>query len=75
MFFGGGDPFEAFGGGMGGGRGPPRGPIDTDEYYNILGVAKDADENTIKKAYRKLALKVQPTVAHTPCNSSEPVAI
>lgn len=30
------------------------------DYYNILGVSKDADENEIKKAYRKLALKYHP---------------
>ena len=58
MFFGG-DPFG--GGeipfGMGG-RGPPRGEVDNSELYETLGVAKDADDSTIKKAYRKLALKV-----------------
>ena len=30
------------------------------DYYNILGVDKNADEKTIKKAYRKLALKYHP---------------
>ncbi|KAG0010114.1 DnaJ sub B member 5, partial [Entomortierella chlamydospora] len=30
------------------------------DYYNILGVSKDADEDQIKKAYRKLALKYHP---------------
>jgi len=30
------------------------------DYYKILGVAKDANENDIKKAYRKLALKWHP---------------
>lgn len=30
------------------------------DYYDILGVAKDADEKTIKKEYRKLALKYHP---------------
>ncbi|KAG0197287.1 hypothetical protein BGX28_009227 [Mortierella sp. GBA30] len=30
------------------------------DYYAILGVLKDADENQIKKAYRKLALKYHP---------------
>ncbi|KAG0296624.1 DnaJ sub B member 4, partial [Dissophora globulifera] len=30
------------------------------DYYGILGVPKDADENQIKKAYRKLALKYHP---------------
>lgn len=30
------------------------------DYYEILGVAKDADDDTIKKAYRKLAMKHHP---------------
>ena len=64
MFFGGGGgrgggfPFGDFEGmpGMGGmgGRGPPK-EIDNEKFYKILGVAKDADFNTIKKAYHKLA--------------------
>lgn len=29
-------------------------------YYDILGVSKDADQQTIKKAYRKLAMKWHP---------------
>ena len=33
---------------------------DEKEYYKILGVATDADEKTIKKAYRKLAMKWHP---------------
>ena len=30
------------------------------DYYNILGISKDADENQIKKAYKKLAMKYHP---------------
>ncbi len=30
------------------------------DYYEILGVGKDADPNTIKKAYRKIAMKYHP---------------
>ncbi|KAG5191923.1 heat shock protein 40 [Tribonema minus] len=62
MFFGGfpggGDPFSEHFSGGGGAR--SRGPVDNEEYYKVLGVPKDADDNTIKKAYRKLALKNHP---------------
>ena len=30
------------------------------DYYDILDVSKDADTNTIKKAYRKVAMKYHP---------------
>merc|ERR1719166_491298 len=30
------------------------------DYYEVLGVSKDADDKQIKKAYRKLALKWHP---------------
>ena len=49
------------GGGGGGGRGGRGGgggaPVDNDEYYKLLGVGKDADENEIKKVYKSLALQ------------------
>ena len=32
------------------------------DYYEVLGVAKDADDATIKKAYRQLAKKYHPDV-------------
>jgi len=62
MFFGGGDPFEHFAGMHGGGGGgrSQRGPVDNEGFYKLLGVDKNADENAIKKAYKKLALKHHP---------------
>src|SRR4051812_50140408 len=30
------------------------------DYYEVLGVNRDADEETIKKAYRRLAMKYHP---------------
>jgi len=41
-------------------RGRGGGEVDNEEFYKILGVAKDANEGEIKKAYRKLALKNHP---------------
>jgi len=60
MHFGGmpgGMPFGGMPGGMPGGR---RKDVDTTKLYEVLGVEKDADPKTIKKAYRKLCLKHHP---------------
>jgi len=62
MHFGGmpgGMPFGGMPGGMGGMPGR-RKDVDTTKLYEVLGVEKDADQKTIKKAYRKLCLKHHP---------------
>mmetsp|Transcript_1409 Transcript_1409/g.1289 ORF Transcript_1409/g.1289 Transcript_1409/m.1289 type:complete len:131 (+) Transcript_1409:81-473(+) len=56
MFFGGGFPgFHGAGEDSG-----PSGDVDTQELYDTLGVAKEASQDEIKKAYRKLAVKHHP---------------
>lgn len=62
MFFGGGG--FPFGGGfeeMGGGarRGPKK-EVDNKKFYELLGVEKNATNDQIKKAFRKLALQHHP---------------
>ena len=74
MFFSGGIPFdESDFAGMGGmpGRRRASAPVDTTKLYTTLGVEKDADESTIKKAYRKLAVKKHPDKGGDPAEFQE----
>lgn len=43
-----------------GGSGSPSGPVNNSRYYEILQVDKNASDAEIKKAHRKLALKLHP---------------
>ena len=40
------------------------------DYYELLGVARDADDATIKKAFRRLARQLHPDVSTSPMPSS-----
>ena len=36
------------------------------DYYKVLGIAKDASQDEVKRAYRKLARKYHPDVSKEP---------
>lgn len=47
-------------GGHPGMRGGPKKDVDTTKYYKLLNVAKEATQDEVKKAFRKIALKEHP---------------
>lgn len=51
---------DFFSGGFHGGPSQEPEEVDNSKLYNVLGVDKSADAKTIKKAYRKLAMKHHP---------------
>lgn len=42
------------------------------DYYDVLGVARDADEQQIKRAYRKLAVRWHPDKNRDSREQAEP---
>lgn len=80
MFFGGGIPFaHAFPGGIppgmgGGGDDGPAKEVDNSKLYEVLGVAKDASQTDIKKAYMKVRPSLPSCVHARPRSPASPRA-
>ena len=51
--------------------GDPLKDKSNDDLYRVLGVARDATEADIKRAYRKLALKHHPDKARSTTNDNQ----